>query len=147
MLNRASDRSVTLGGWSDGSCWTDGKKHPLPDLPDRPCLVKCPQCTRLCWLDEAKWIAKLERIFEKTDVFVHAQEYEISQEIEYLCYLEHTDLTPEKERYVRIRAWWCANDRRRHRDRSDATDTSFSRDQHKNVSVLYGLINEEEPGQ
>lgn len=33
--------------------WSDGKRN-APMLPDYPWLVKCPKCSHLFWIDEAK---------------------------------------------------------------------------------------------
>jgi hypothetical protein len=126
--------------------WTDGKQD-APMLPDQPWLVKCPQCRRLFWLDEAKQIGEVEAFADREDEFSSSRAYETPSETDYLTFLQNADLTLEKEQYVRTRAWWAANDPIREQGPEDTTSIHFSEEQERNLSALYDLLEEEEPGQ
>ena len=89
-------------------CWTDGKLH-APMLPDTPRLVKCPHCAAMLWLEELP----LKQEVYMPHAIPGAQAYMAPTYSDLIALLNAVALTPEKERYVRIRTWWAGNDRRR----------------------------------
>ena len=90
--------------------WTDGKRE-APMLPDHPWLVKCPHCQTLIWIDELEIMEEIEP-FEFDNEARGLAPMEPSLE-EYHDFLQQETLGAEKERYVRLRAWWAGNDLRR----------------------------------
>jgi hypothetical protein len=92
--------------------WTDGKRE-APMLPETPWLVKCPHCGNFLWLDEATELGK-EDPFGRSSRWPDAQRYAELDEPDYLAAvgMRVTD-SPEKVQYIRMRAWWAANDRLR----------------------------------
>jgi hypothetical protein len=71
-----------------------------------------------------------------------ARDYETPTEAEYFDFLSTTQLAPDKESYVRMRAWWCANDRQR---ASQACSAIFTEQQLANLGRLSDLFDEAEP--
>jgi len=82
--------------------WTDGKRE-APMLPDSFWLVKCPHCKALLWIDEQ----------EKTGRTSNTEKYIEPVLDDYYKILNNDKPSKEKERYLRIRAWWKSNDKRR----------------------------------
>lgn len=120
--------------------WSDGKVQ-APSWPATPRLVKCPHCGYFVWLEEATIVETFpperddnEAIRSEEEFFERLRQllaylskfeenrcrvdgvllYEELTEQDYLAALRMpiTD-SPDKVRYLRIRAWWAANDRRR----------------------------------
>lgn len=130
--------------------WTDGKCD-APMLPDLPSLAKCPHCRALIWIDEQ------EKIFER-DLFEpaasggdnkesrdkgrHKEIWRVAKMIkcpsksDYFRFLRTSMGKPEKEIYVRIRAWWAGNDPRR----KSASPTLLSKAERDNLATLTGLL-------
>ena len=121
--------------------WTDAKQE-APMFPDQPWLVKCPACEALFWLDEAKELAEIDAFAGGDERLTNARNYETPAEAEYLDFLSETQLAPKKERYVRTRSWWLANDRHRV---SQAPCSEFTDDQLVNLGRLSDLLDEAEP--
>jgi hypothetical protein len=117
--------------------YTDGKCE-AKMLPDHPALVKCPACSGLFWVDEA---IEVDMGFDaaKGKMPVLAP-----QEKEMLSFLEGPALSKDKEIYLRMRAWWSANNAWRWVP--NATP-AFSEAQVKNLQALSALLDESEPGQ
>jgi hypothetical protein len=130
------------------SYWTDGRMM-ARSYPDFPKLVKCPHCKNLLWVDEAKIIGQeffrgftpksrrdsLVALLDESenghqeppsirhDEFSGVQNYLKPSDSDYLAFLDGGHARNNKEvRYIRMRAWWAANDpmrrpprRRKHR--------------------------------
>lgn len=105
-----AEETITSGNTFGATFWTDGKQE-APMLPDQPWLVKCPHCGELVWIDELETIKEIEP-FEADTVSESWYPTEPSFE-EYISFLQGPSLDIEKERYVRLRAWWTGNDPRR----------------------------------
>jgi hypothetical protein len=82
-------------------------------LPDQPWMVICPHCHSPLWIDELETLGEIEPWGEGRGKFKDAIEYETPTLDAYLSALGKGADTPEKERYVRLRAWWAGNDVRR----------------------------------
>ncbi len=102
-----AELTIMSGNTCGVRIWTDGKMD-APMLPDRPWLVKCNYCNRLLWIDEQEQVGETGP-FEITGILSLGQP---SLE-DYLFELSEPIEDSEKERYVRIRAWWAGNDPRR----------------------------------
>lgn len=94
-------------------CWTDGRDPARLYRESRDhCLsfVKCPTCSHLLWKDEAKRLAEIG--YSAVDRgWSEARYYDDPTEQDYLDALE-TGLAMDsvKTHYLRMRAWWAAND-------------------------------------
>ncbi len=91
--------------------WTDGKMD-APMLPDQPWLVKCPHCGALLWIDklevvEKTWAGDDDREGDE------CRRYQLPNLQDYFTKLRKPRFGKEKERYLRVRAWWAGNDQRR----------------------------------
>lgn len=107
-------------------------------LPDHPALVRCPACDRLFWVDEAV------QIDSGFDAAAAKLQVSAPSEKEVLTFLAGPALPKDKEIYLRMRAWWAANDAWRWVP--NATP-AFSKDQVKNLKALSAMLDEAEPNQ
>jgi hypothetical protein len=95
--------------------WTDGKLD-APMLPDQPRLVKCRHCGSLVWIEEEKQVGEIDPLCSENpdiDAFEGARPAKTPTLRDYVGFLKAGISDKEKERYVRLRAWWAGNDRRR----------------------------------
>jgi hypothetical protein len=116
--------------------YTDGKSH-SPKLPKQPLLVKCPVCSGLFWVLSAK---RLKGSFEAAK---NGQKVLAPSEKELLDYLEKPESPEEWEVYLRLRAWWTANDAWRWKMFPKPV---FSNAQVKNLNALSEMLDESKPG-
>jgi hypothetical protein len=119
----------TLSGNTIGATfWTDGKRE-AKMLPDHPALAKCPESEEVdSGFDAAKG---------KPQVMAPTGQ-------ELLDYLAGATLPKKKKVYLRLRAWWAANDGWRWVPNSKS---AFSSDQVRNLDALSALMDEVEPGE
>ena len=117
--------------------YTDGKRE-AKMLPDHPWLAKCPVCAGLFWVDEA---VEVDIGF---DAAKGKQQVMAPSEKEMLEFLAGPALPKDKEIYLRMRAWWSANDVWRWLP--NATP-AFSKEQVKNLKALSAMLDESEPNQ
>jgi hypothetical protein len=128
----------TLSGNTIGAkYYTDGKRE-AKMLPDHPALVKCPLCRGLFWIDEAK---ELDVGF---DAAKGKEQVMAPSEKEMLNFLAGLGLPKDQEIYLRMRAWWVANDVWRWLPNPKP---AFSPEQVKNLESLSALFDESEPNQ
>ena len=81
--NAALERTTMMSGNTFGArFWTDGKMM-APMLPDRPWLAKCPKCTALFWIDEAKELGR-QQPWDKNKQWPDAIKPSIPTEADYL---------------------------------------------------------------
>jgi hypothetical protein len=126
-------QEATVSGNTIGAVvYTDGKRDARM-LPDHPWLAKCPACGGLFWVDEA---AEVDSGFEAAN---GKPRVEKPTEPELLGFVSAEALPREKDRYVRHRAWWTANDAWR---RAQGAAPSFSEAQLKNLEALSGMMDE-----
>ncbi|WP_424945658.1 hypothetical protein [Candidatus Spongiihabitans sp.] len=81
-------------------------------LPDQPWLVKCPHCQALVWADEQEKIGEVDP-FRNSGATKSAKSYSAPELHDYFSKLKTSDLSEKKEQYLRLRAWWAGNDKRR----------------------------------
>ncbi len=122
--------------------WTDGKRD-APMLPDQPRLIKCPHCSTLVWIDEQSQVGGIGRWGQKdetVDRFKGAMSAVTPTFRDYSALLSAGVEPGEKERYVRLRAWWAGNDARREGDHANPmTDAETV-----NLRAFSDLLNENE---
>jgi hypothetical protein len=112
-------------------------------LPETPLLVKCPHCGHMLWLDEATELGKGE-LFGLSSRWPDARKYAELTEPDYLAAvgMPLAD-SAKKVGYIRMRAWWAANDRLRH-DGGQGT-AELSEEARRNMeSLLAGLSEADE---
>lgn len=136
----------TLSSFSSfgGNYWTDGRDQGADWIERHHValqLVKCPECGQLMWISEAKHLGQTE--FYNDDARWPGASYYLSpNESDYLDALE-TNLANDAKKlhYLRVRAWWAANDL----FRDDATldpATVFSGRATSNMKCLYATIDD-----
>ncbi len=104
------EETIASGNTFGARCWTDGKII-APMLPDQLWLVMCPHCRSPLWLDELEVLAELP--IGAGGKFRGQRPYVEPSFVDYLALIAKGDPEPEKTRYLRIRAWWEGNERRR----------------------------------
>ncbi|WP_417909440.1 hypothetical protein [Candidatus Electronema sp. PJ] len=132
--------------------WTDGKTD-APMLPDQPWLVKCPHCGALLWIDEQTQVGEIggfdsepnDLDSETTDAerFADASPALTPTLEDYVGFLKAGVHDKQKERYVRLRAWWAGNDPRRESSYQSTPLDSF---EIENLRVFITLLNETDDG-
>lgn len=132
--------TLASGNTFGATFWTDGKRE-APMLPDQPWLVKCPHCHALLWIDELERIGVIERWGERDVRFKDAIKYELPSHKDFHAFLEREIETLDKERYLRLRAWWAGNDARR----SMNTEIRISPQEASNMTALAKLLDESDP--
>ncbi len=141
-----------------------------PNMPKMDVLVRCPECGKWVWLEDTRIIRSYEgyearklpvymfktpeqaRQFNDRIVegYVPDSEYEESQFSQFPCDADYRDAlesgaadTPERERYLRIRAWWVGNgSRRRAKEPGPLSDA-----EHRNLEALADLCDESDADQ
>jgi hypothetical protein len=128
----------TVSGNTIGAkLYTDGKLE-AKMLPNHPWLVKCPVCSGLFWVDET---VEVDTGF---DAAKGKKQLLAPSEKDLLGFLSGPGLPKDKEIYLRMRAWWAANDVWRWVP--NATP-AFSKDQVQNLHALSAMLDESEPNQ
>ena len=133
-------RTIASGNTFGATFWTDGKRE-APMLPDRPKLIACPHCHALLWIDQLKELAAVDPR-KGRERFVTALPCQTPRFGDYLSFLRRGALTPDKERYVRVRAWWAGNDERR----KTVPKLPLSQAERSNLSALIRILEKSAPG-
>jgi hypothetical protein len=131
------EEQMISGNTIGAMLYTDGKRE-AKMLPDHPALVRCPACSGLFWVEEA------EEVDSGFDAVKGKQQVMAPNGQELLAYLAGQTLPKEKEIYLRMRAWWAANDTWRWVPNSKP---AFSKAQVKNLDALAALFDGSEPNQ
>ena len=105
------EHTIMSGNTFGAIFWTDGKRD-APMLPDLPWLVKCPHCQSLIWIDEQEEIGEIEPYID-SGTYKGAKSYSEPELQDYFAELKISNLGRKKELYLRRRAWWKGNDKRR----------------------------------
>lgn len=128
----------TVSGNTIGAkLYTDGRRY-APMLPEHPWLAKCPVCGGLFFIDEA---VEVENGF---DAAKGKKQVLSPSEKDLLNFLNGPALTNDKEFYLRMRAWWAANDIWRWLPNPKP---AFSKEQVRNLKALSSLLDEADPDQ
>lgn len=115
-----AEHTIDSGNTFGARFWTDGKRD-APMLPDAPWLVKCAHCAALVWIDEQEQVGKVEPwgLLEQYPAeFKDARSLETPSLEGYFAALSTPISDGQKERYIRLRAWWAGNDPRRETDQA-----------------------------
>lgn len=106
-------------------------------LPDQPWLVMCPHCHVPLWIDELEVLGEGDGLGSGNGEFKDARRYE-SPVLD--DYFELIDVVadPQKERYIRLRAWWGGNDERR----VNAAKPPMSSREMANLTALANMLDE-----
>ncbi len=139
-LKPIAQDTIASGNTFGATFWTDGKRE-APMLPDQPWLVMCPHCHALLWIDELEELGEIEPWGERDSRFKDVIKYELPSHDEYCAFLEKDIETPDKERYVRLRAWWAGNDARR----TKKTEMQISDREASNLTAFAQLLDEADP--
>jgi hypothetical protein len=110
-----AEGTIVSGNTFGARLWTDGKLD-APMLPDEPRLVKCRHCGSLVWIEEEKQVGEIDPWCSENpgnDAFEDARPAKTPTLRDYVGFLKAGISDKEKERYVRLRAWWAGNDGRR----------------------------------
>ena len=135
-----------LSGNTFGSrFWTDGKQV-APMLPEPPAVVKCHSCGGAYWLEDAQAVGTVSG-WGPEDAGVdpawnEAPPVEELNEDEYYAALQSgmcADM--DKERFLRLLAWWKRNDAYRASESGPAPESPVpSGECRRNVDALLGLL-------
>jgi len=102
-------RTLNSGNTFGAVYWTDGKREARM-LPDEPWLRVHPKNREFFWTDECKKVAD-EQLLEPNPKYLEVPFAESPTLEDYRRALSTLPaLTLEKERYLRMRFWWEAND-------------------------------------
>ena len=117
--------------------WTDGKME-APMLPDEPWLVKCWHCGALVWISELEQVEDGTPWTDGNPGVTGAQPYDKASFADYIAVLGKGGLDNRKEKYLRLRAWWAGNDKRRKTGKA----SPLSEEETANILVYVALLDE-----
>jgi hypothetical protein len=127
--------------------WTDGKQI-APMLPQPPAVVRCRHCAGYYWLGDARRVGTLERWGQEggpTDpTWANAEDVEEPTEEQYYAAIEGgLAADRERERSLRILAWWRHNDAFRGDSHTAAGAVPATSELFRlNLTALAGLLDE-----
>jgi hypothetical protein len=127
--------TIVSGNTFGAIFFTDGKMD-APMLPDKPLLVKCPHCQAFIWIDEQEKAGEVKP-FSDSGVYKDAKSYNAPELHDYFSKLKISNLSRKKEQYLRLRAWWAGNDKRRYANLKH----SLSDEERENLQSLYEMLN------
>jgi len=110
-------------------------------LPDQPWLVKCQHCGTLVWFDEQTQVGEIDPWASETDEkskYPDARPGSTPTLRDYADLLDTGVSDKNKERYLRIRAWWAGNDPRREGDQPTQLDSFETQNLHAFLALLDG---------
>ena len=113
-------------------------------LPDRSALARCPSCNCLFWLRTAATLGEYKYWADNPE-WPDAKDYPDPNEADYVRYLgmSHDD-SEEETLYVRIRAWWAANDIHRTPGHSGSEQNETLPGRNKNLVALRQMLQAED---
>lgn len=137
--------SLISGNTCGASHWTDGKMI-APMLPEPPQITKCHHCEAIYWTAEANTVGELSLESSIKDPipesWSNAPRIEELSESEYYEAIERgLGDTPEKEKHLRILAWWRSNDPfRKPGGREDVSAEKRSSGWIENLNALFNFL-------
>lgn len=117
---KARYATIVSGNSGGATNWSDGKRD-LPMLPSPPRFVRCARCGHCDWLEDAPRCDEAEvdvddreapgrrRPTPSVPYVLEASEADMLQALEH----DAPRMSPERERDLRVLAWWKSNDRAR----------------------------------
>ena len=101
--------SILSGNTFGAKFWPDGKME-APMMPNAPAYVGCPHCKTSFWIEDTKEVGQYKWGEKNTNTFANAISYiEPSDEI-YLQGLKDSNLTKDREIYLRANLMRLYND-------------------------------------
>ena len=142
----AKQATLASGNTIGARYWTDGKRV-APMLPEYPEIARCGGCDRFFWLADADQVGEIDSLGHvAAGVPSEWQAAEGIRELSSDAYLEAVETNmaraKEEEVYLRVRAWWAANDTLRDEpvDNASAGDPGFSEAMVDNLRQLDKLV-------
>lgn len=136
-----AEETLASGNDLGAKYWTDGYRD-APMNPDRDWLVVCPHCKSAVWIDDQSLVTVLRRPGPDQDVYPQARLGLRPQHQDYMQYIESaSNLCPDRESYLRLRAWWSGNDSRRSSKRAYPLSIA----EKSNLRALIDLLDTDEP--
>lgn len=120
--------------------WSDGKLEGSMFLKTHH-LVRCPHCSTLVWINEQEVVgSSFSRFFEddEDDELSETKDYLIPTASDYESTAPAWAHDSEKCLYLRVHAWWGANDARRRNEQP----APFSEGERRNVEGLIEMLDE-----
>ncbi len=136
-----AEDTIASGNTFSAIFWTDGKKD-APMLPDQPWLVKCPHCQALIWIDEQEKVGEIQP-FSDSASYKDTKPYSVPELQDYFSELKKSKIGREKEQYIRLRAWWAGNDKRRS---ADDIKEKLSEEERRNLQELEKMLDPSDDG-
>ena len=137
-----AQHTIGSGNTIGARFWTDGKRD-APMLPDQPWLVKCQHCGTLVWIDEQTQVGEIDPWASETDEknkYPDARPGSTPTLRDYADLLDTGVSDKNKERYLRLRAWWAGNDPRREGGQPTPLDSCET----QNLQALLAWLDEDE---
>ena len=139
--SHVAEETQASGNSCGAKYWTDGRRE-APMDPDQDWLVICPHCHSLVWIDEGTQIGMTDHPRFNSSTYPDAQPALSPEHQDYLRYSKECgSLDYEKERYVRLRAWWLSNDVRR----TTSQKVPLSSDEIENLRAYIRLLDFSDP--
>ena len=135
-----SEWTLASFNFLDADFWTDGKVVGSM-YRESPRLVRCPHCNGYIWPEDLKELDESWE-FGSNPKWVNTKPpIELETLADWLLALEQKPFdSKEKEKYARIRTWWCANDPFREDD-APSSET-FNEAVRNNLGSLYDILSE-----
>jgi len=124
--------------------WTDGKSQDewgvLDSITTK--LVQCPHCQTCLWIDEQERVGSVEygsseEVLKSNKAYNSSESYCIPNLCDYLQELAESNIDSTKEKYLRLRAWWAGNDKRRY---VHVEQRDLSAAEEENLKIFYKTL-------
>lgn len=159
---RAKAKVSTVRSYSvfGGIWWTDGKS--LTMAPDLPAITRCPECGHIYWVRDAEVIGEFydwgskgmfrEKTHDEYAPWIEGtvpKEWKmappvrhLTEEELFLALAQGLGTTEDRERYLRVRAWWAHNDPYRDKEPLAPKQFKLSERAKENMERLFELLDE-----
>ena len=154
--------TILSGNTFDARFWTDGQTDAC--LPSTPCVfMKCPHCLSPGWIEEQERVGEVEvkvgdypdpgfsdpfaamrneinpeEKIARMSLYPEAREVCAAEFDDFILELDRQNLDKSRMLYLRIRAWWAGNDKRRYDNHIKPLMTD---DELKNLQLLDQIFN------
>lgn len=151
---------MASGNTIGAGLWTDGQMD-APMMPKQPAITECEGCGKFYWLYRAREVGEYYYWFElegRVDpgadpAWKNAPNIgQLSEAQYYQMVKERVWTTRNKEKQLRVFAWWRGNDRYRDTaddfiEKKEPTCKENSPERRQNMKRLFVLLEEEDPNQ